>query len=166
MAACSASAHTRAWPRQSGSVTARHLTSARSADHPPPRLHVHRPKCALILSAPRPSLTCFLLLVKQPSAPRHCLCSPHHSPLLLLHPTPTPSSAQATPLSKSTVFKRRFCLEPTAVRSPRSLPTSCAISAEVASLIATISGHRPPPVSPPRGPHRRPDPLLPASRRR
>jgi hypothetical protein len=146
------------------SVTARHLMSARSADSPPPPLHVHHPKRALILLASRPSITCFLLLAKQPSEPRHRLCSPHHSPLLLLHPTLTPSSAQATPLSKSTIFKRRFCLEPTAMRSPRSLPTSCVISAEGTSLIAAISSHRPPPVSPPRGSHQRPDPLLPASR--
>jgi hypothetical protein len=139
MAACLASVHACTWPGHGGSVTVRHLASTLSADHP----HI------LILSAPRPSLTCFLLLVKQPSTPRHRLCSPHRSPLPPLHPTLTPLSAQVTSLSRSTVLMQRFYLEPAAVRSPRSHPTLCTISIEGASSTATNYGHRPPSVSPP-----------------
>jgi hypothetical protein len=94
----------------------------------------------------------------------HSSSSVHTSPLL--HLTSTPSSAQATPLSRSTVLKRRFYLEPADVKRPRSHPTPCAISTESALSMAAISGHRPPSISPPRGPHRCPDPLRLASRRR
>jgi hypothetical protein len=91
------------------------------------------------------------------------LCSPHHSPLPPLHLTSTPSSAQAMPLSRSTVLKRRFYLEPATMNSPRSHPTSCAVSTEGASSTAAISGHRRPSISPPQGPHQRPGPLQPTS---
>jgi hypothetical protein len=111
-------------------------------------------------SAP-PKSSSFLLL---PLLPRPC--SPRHSPLPWLHPTLMPSRAQATPLSRSTVLKRRFYLEPVVVKSPRSHPTPCVVSIEGASLTAAISGHSPPSFSPPRGPHRHPNSLQPASRRR
>jgi hypothetical protein len=127
---------------------------------PPPRLHRPPPRAALRGAHRRRSSSILLL----PFTPR--LCSPRRSPLPLLHLTSTPSSAQATPLSRSTVLKRRFYLEPADVKRPRSHPTPCAISTESALSMAAISGHRPPSVSPPRGPHRCPDPLRLASRRR
>jgi hypothetical protein len=120
---------------------------------PPPRVTFKR-------SAPSKSSS-FLLLLLPPSP-----CSPRRSPLPLLHPMLRPSSAQAMLLSRSTVLKRRFHLEPAAVKSPRSHPTSCTVSTEVASSTVAIFGHLSPWFSPPRGPHRRPEPLRPASRRR
>jgi hypothetical protein len=57
-------AHARMQACRGGSVTARHLASALSAERPPPLLHVRRPKDALMLSVPTPSLSCFLLLKK------------------------------------------------------------------------------------------------------
>jgi hypothetical protein len=93
-----------------------------------------------------------------------CPCSPRRSLLPPLHPSPMPSSAQVMLLSRSTVLKWRFYLEPAAVNSPRRHPTLCVVSTEGASSTAAISGHCPPSFSPPRGPHRCPNPQRPASR--
>jgi hypothetical protein len=124
----------------------------------PPRRH-HSPPLAALRGAHCRSSSSLLLSFM------HHLCSPRRLPLPLLHPTPTPSSAQATPLSRSTVLKRCFYLESAAVKSPQSHPMPCIISANGASSTAAISSHHSPSISPPRG-HRRPNPLRPASRRR
>jgi hypothetical protein len=121
------------------------------------------PRMPLCSQCQRQASVAFFSSKKEPSAPHHHLCSPRHLPLPPLHPTPTPSSTQATPLSRSTVLKQHFCLEPTAVRSPRSYPMLCSIFAEGASPTAAISGHCSSPASPPRGPHWCPNPLWPTS---
>jgi hypothetical protein len=112
---------------------------------PAHRFHRPRPSpCAAFKrSAPLKSSP-FLLLLLPPSP-----CSPRHSPLPPLHPTPMPLSAQATSLSRSTILKRRFHLELPAVKSPRSHPTSCAVSTEGASSATAIStARKPTPVTP------------------
>jgi hypothetical protein len=129
-----------------------------------PAHHFRRPRppphAAFKRSAP-PESSPFLLLLLLPSP-----YSPCHSPLPPLHPTLTPLSAHATLLSINTVLKRRFHLEAAAMKSLRSNPTLCAVSTEGTSLMAAIFGHRPHSFSPPRGPHRRLEPLRPTSRRR
>jgi hypothetical protein len=132
----------------------------RRRSRPPFPLPSTTSSCDFKMSAP-PKSSSFLLLPLLP-----CPCSPRHSPLPRLHPMLMPSRAQATPLRRSTVLKRRFYLEPVVVKSPRSHPTPCVVSIEGASLTAAISGHNPPSFSPPRGPHRHPNSLQPASRRR
>jgi hypothetical protein len=98
--------------------------------------------CSFKRSAPSKSSTFLLLLMPRP-------CSPRCSALPPLQSTLTPSSAQATPLSRSTVLKHCFHLELAAVKSPRSHPTLCTVSTEGASSTAAISGHYPPSFSPP-----------------
>jgi hypothetical protein len=137
------------------------ISACRSRPPFPPPCHYRPPPRAALRGAHHRRSSSFLLLSFMP-----CLCSPHCSPLSPLHSTSTPSSAQATPLSRSTILKRCFYLEPAAVKSPQSHPMLCVVSTESASTTAAISSHRPPSVSPPRGPHRCPDPLRPASRRR
>jgi hypothetical protein len=73
-----------------------------SPPFPPPCSHRPPPRVAL-RGAHRRMSSSFLLL---PFTPH--LCSACRSPLPPLQPTPMPSSAQATPLSRSTVLKRAF----------------------------------------------------------